>query len=765
MNDVLMLFFLTGVLFLSLCLIQSLCRLAASDSKRIRRCRQVAAILILDAVFLFSPMKDWLFQLCFWVMEAKELTVFRETVFVKRNYEMQYVLLVYILSNFLILLLGFLIFTVLERAADRGIIYQFKKLDLWQKVLHLPWLMAELCYEKREDGFLLRPWAAVLGKWIRNLSDGILILMGVQAIFGVLSIYLRLEWLSNAQGSIVFSGWYLVPSLIWLTAIFVGSFLEYCPNERKDRRKQSNEKIDELQEQIFEAAMKNKSLILTKTVTSKEWLGAYLDACFQQRKRHAFICHTEEQKKEWEVKLKESLSKRHDRTCLLRFGSSIEMQNQQDVDILILTLNEFIALEINRIFPFWYQQMKTVVFLDTHGLLSHVGGETDVVFSLWKRKEEQIQYLFFDCFGNAQEKQALEYFAGQKLWIMGEPFLQVTELLAWELDSQKAKMQRMLRDMQQEEGVSEEWLNQKKVQFGMKKFRTEAFLRQAVYEVFDGLQISNLYDSFLFIEEQGYAQSKWRIRLTDAGLITRLNEVRQLKYQSEGIISLGFNHTPIFCLEDQFYHLSEMAVLALGMEQEKKRFMLYQAKLKIETRGIFAWPESGESTDFGWESYFELPLKDEKPYEVTILRIMLSIKDAAEDITLLSALFSLVCDQVLVSVFPYHKKAIRAGSAFKDMGRSIFGRVLLDEAYEPPSHCVTVDLIETQAFEQGLTAVIRRNSKDFFDACLIWLEKAKQEPSSKEAALLSYAQKQLGKNPEEYRAIERLLALFERDTK
>ncbi len=759
MNDVLMLFFLSGILLLCFCLIRSLRQMAASDSRRIRRCRQAAAVLVFDAVMLLSPVKKWMAALCFWVLESKSAEGFRDVVFVKRNYEIQYFLIWYLGMNLLILGLGFVLFFILERVADRGRIYQFGKLEIWQKLLHLPWMIADLCYENRAEGPVLHPWAAVLGKWIRNLSDAILVLMGSQAILGIVSVYIRIDWLLGEQGMAVFSGWYLVPSVLWLTAIQLGGFLEYCPGERQDRQRIQKEDCDETQKKLFEAVSSGASAAVIKTVRSDEWLSAYLYESFQRRRRIAVVCHTKEQEKQWRSRLEENLSKQYDRICLIRFGSIVDMQNQQDTDILLITLQELISLELDRIFPFWYQQVQAIILSDTHGILSYVGQETDVFFSLWKRKKEPVQYLFLDCAGNAQEKQALEYFAEQTVQIYGEFLPRPNELLPWEVDSQKAKMRRMLLEMQQEQGVSEEWIAHRQVQFGMAELRTEAFLKHVLNIVFEGHQVQNLYDSFLFMEETGCIQSNWRIRLTDPGLISRLNE-RDRAECSEPEAAVGMSDVPVVCMKDQVYRLQDMAVLALGMEQEKKRLLLYQAFMTCETQGIFTWPEIGGIPDFSRESYYEKRMGEQKPYEVTVLRMMLSMKEATEETEVLSALFSLVCNQVFSVVFPYHKDAICTGSAMKNEGRSIFCRILPEEEFEPPSHCVTVDLIETQPFEQGLTAVIRRNSKDFFDTCTEWLERAKEDPLSKEASILAYAQKQLGKEPEQYRAAQKLLNLL-----
>jgi len=323
----------------------------------------------------------------------------------------------------------------------------------------------------------------------------------------------------------------------------------------------------------------------------------------------------------------------------------------------------------------------------------------------------------------------------------------------------------MLLAMQQDQGVSEAWLDEKKKYFGMPGIRTEQFLAHTLKTVFEGYQVQNLYDSFLFIEDPGAVKSSWRVRLTDQGVITMLNQPQAKKIGWKEALPVGMSDTPIISMEDQIYRMKDMIPLALGMEQEKKRLMLYQAVMSYEKRGIFTWPVIGTLPDFTKESYYECRSEQESAYEVTVLRVMLSMRNATEDAAVLSALFSVVCNQVLQKIFPYHADQIKAGCALADEGRSIFCRVLPDEEYMPPMHCVTVDLIETQESERGLTAVLRRNSADFFLACGAWLKRAKSDSLSMESVMLSYAQKQLGKEPDEYRGEEKLLGLLEEESK
>lgn len=761
MNDVLMLFFLAALMFLGLCLIQSIRRMAASDSRRIRRCRQVFAVLIVDVILFIPSVKQWTTQVCIWLLEAKESEAFREVVFVKRNFEVQYFLLFYMVSNLLILAAAFILFSVLEKAADRGGTYSFRTLTMGKKILHFPWILADMCYENRLEGSVLKAWAAVFGKWMWNLSDVMLLVLAIQAVAGCASLFIRIDWLNGVKGAEVFSGWYLLPSIVWMTAVQIGGFLEYCPKERPDHQTKKKVQSDLMQEKLFSLASSGASFAVTR-VSSDEWLYKWLYVCFQERKRIAVICHTKEQECEWREKLYQGLSKQYDRICLIRFGGIVEMQNQQDIDILILTLKDLISLEIDRVFPFWYQQMQAVILADTHGILSHVGKETDVFFSLWKRKIEDIQYLFFECFGNAQEKQALEYFVQKTVETAGEEIRKSEELFAWELDSQRGQMRRMLLFMQQEQGVSEAWLDKKKQQFGMPDIGTEQFLMHAVNLVFEEYKVQNLYDSFLFIEEGGMVKSNWNIKLTDQGLIELLNRPEEMqKIDDSGMI--GMSDTPAVCMEDRIFRLKEMTPLALGIEQEKKRLMLYQAVLDSEKRGVFAWPEIGGVPDFTRESYYECSKRQEYIKETTVLRVMLPMRNAADDAAVLSALFSVVCNQVLLSIFPYHTDAIRAGCVIAHEGRSMFCRIFPEKEYMPLPHCVTVDLIETQSVEQGLTAVLRRNSKDFFRACSSWLERAKDDLLSKEHVLFEYAQKQLGKEPDEYKGAQKLLGILGED--
>ncbi|MBQ8637944.1 MAG: hypothetical protein IJ468_02110 [Lachnospiraceae bacterium] len=794
MNDILMICLLAGILFLTGCLIQSIRRMTASDSRRIRWCRQTAAIVIFCAVLLLLPVRTLLLERFQQLMESGILAEFRTAVFVRRNYQLQYVLLFYLYANLIILFLGWLILSVLNAAADRGEVLVFRKLPPEGKLLHLPWVLADLCYEEKEEGMVLRPWAAVLGKWMKNLSSLLLLLAVIQAFIAILALYIRIPWLNQAEGAAFFSASYLVPSIPWLFAEVLAGFLKYCPKERPDRKREKKQEKDLQSEELYRLLMEENNVAVTGTVfdfhetmiqnRECEWLTAFLFDGFQKRRRCVFVCRDEEEKRQWEQYLCQSLSHTFDRIPVIRIGGVMEIQNQQDMDLLLVTGEQLAALEPDRVYPFWYREARLVVLTDTHPLLAKTGRTADAVFALWNKKEEPVQYLFLQCTGSGQEQQALRYYAAEEVTVFGDscqrmqdtagegnPAVQekesgqnypIFDLVCWCLDSQQGRMRRLLFAMEQEGGVSEQWIRKQQERFGMENLGTEEFLTHVLHVVFPGIAVSNLYDTFLFQEEAAQNRSSWTVRLTDRGALALLSQAQEEETDSgeQGIPVNPFAMTRgNVLIEDQIFHVSDLSPLLADLDQEKKRLILYQAVMSCEKKGVFSFPAREGGTDYSLESYLE-EKKSAGPYEVTMLRIVIPPKHPSEESSYLSALLSLVCSQVLRELFPWNPKEAVACCDLETEQRCIFNRVRMNEEDRPAVHCITVDILETGKREAGLTAVLRINSRELFCACRNWLLRVRADVNSEEGRLMAYAHQQLGKSMEEWDGTGKLLELL-----
>lgn len=616
---------------------------------------------------------------------------------------------------------------------------------------------------------MLRPWAAVLGKWLRNLSDVLLALLGIEVLLSIVSLYIRIPMLSGEEGAKILSSWYLLPSIAWLMSSVLGGFLEYCPKEKPDKRPEKKAKQNPMQEELLDALMSGKSAAVTKELFSPgegpgdEWLSSWLYDCFQLRRRTVFLCADEQQSSRWREYLHRILDHTYDKSCIVRIGGVMEIQNRQDIDILIITCRQMVLLEPDRVYSFWYREAQTVVLTDTHRILAQTGGCTDALFALWNKKETPMQYVFLACTGGSQERQAAEYYAGQEIFGFGSPSLDCGDLVPWRLDSQRGRMRRLLLAMEQERGVSEAWVKKQQERFGMEALGTEEFLTHVLHAVFPDYQVSNLYDTFLFQEETEERRGSWWIRLTDRAAMELLNEAGDKgALCSESDLPAGKEKTEIVSFPDQVYHIRDMAPLLAALDQENKRMILYQAAVSHEKRGTFAFPAAEGVPDFSRESYYEEEVRTPmRTMETTLLRVLIPLTDAGQDSRILSALLSVVSGQVLLELFPYHQGAVSACCTWDSERRSLISRIIPEEENGPSEHCITVDLVENGPWEQGLTALLRQNSREFFEACRGWLSRAKQDAGSREAALLLYAQAQLGRPAEELDGAGQLLALLQ----
>lgn len=215
MNDILMGLFLLGMLFCLFSLIRAIRRMAGGNSRRVQYCRQVAAMFVMLVFFLVPPGRTLLFKMCTIFMESKKLAVFREAVFSRRNYQLQYVYICFLTANVFLLFIGWLILRLLAvvETDKEHEIYPFHTLAPKKMFLHAPWLLAELCYEKKEEKLSLKAWAAVLGKWFANLSDAMLVLFGIQIAAGAVALFIKIPFLQGKEGGELVGAWYF----IWAT--------------------------------------------------------------------------------------------------------------------------------------------------------------------------------------------------------------------------------------------------------------------------------------------------------------------------------------------------------------------------------------------------------------------------------------------------------------------------------------------------------------------------------------------------------------------
>lgn len=673
-------------------------------------CRRALALLaVLAAAGLVMGIGPWAADWYGRLMETKALLFLRENLFSERNYEVQYLVFYLLGVNLLWLAAG---------------------LVLWYGSGLLKWSF----WKERP----LSAWEAVLGRWLWNLSDGLMLLLAAEALAGTAALFVRLPFLQGKTGAQTVSGWFLWPALLWMvTAAAAGSFT-YRPQhaleteEVKKPQKRNREAEKELLCRLAEGAC-----IRVEQGAADDFLADYLYECFQKRRRVLVLCENGKVRW-WQQHLETLLACQYDRTCLIRIGEYAHIRNRQDVDILVTDINEPGLMELERIDPFWFHQTGTILIADTHRLMARTGRQADVFFSMWLGRRIPMQFLFFNCSLTEQEREALEYYAGRSvedvcLCADRQSQDMQAELVPWRLVSPRAMFRRLLLVLQQEGGVSEKWLNRQKKRFGMEELQTEEFLRTAVESVCPNDQIQNIYDAFLFQEEPGQLSGSWRVRLTDAGILEQIRGEDSLCADS-------------YRYPDCLYQLQQLSPLGSSISQGARMTQLYQTQLQISCRGVFHLPETGKASDFDSVSYEKW--KEERELlpggcETVVLQLGISCRESGER-RLLEELLGAVCNEVLGELFPWNKGELAACCSRNEKEQKerspVPGVQLPDgqpERRDAEDHVLCLWLVERNG-EHGLTALLHQNSGRLIQACRRWLERADEEPTSREAALMNY---------------------------
>lgn len=576
MNDILTFVMVAVCCLLLFGLQHGIIRMTRGNSIRIRRYRQTAAIGILCILWMLPWTQNIVLDTFRQLMRVKGAQAFQSTVFVRRNYQVFWVLMFLLYANLLATACGWLVTRIFEAGAGRGNEQRAHEasVSLWKRLLCLPWQLAELCYEECGKGFVLRPWAAILGRWTANLAAVLRIILWGELLAGWAALYLKIPFLQYDDGAARLS-WYLLPSISWLAAETISGFLGVCPQEASTNM-QAQRSVSGKNDRVVYGTSKNAqgqsgaevlcgllcagtSAAVRPELSEQEdgvklvlpdWMIPWLYHCFAERKRVMVICESGEEAR-WNAAIVQGFAAACDGICPVRIAGAMEIRNRQDCDLLLMSAKELVCLEPDLVFPFWYEQAQAVLVTQTHRLLARTGGRTDSLFALWNRKKQRMQYVFLNCSGSAQEAEALRYYAAQPVAessgigkrradgiggldrmgvdraaaVQGEGTGLSRELVLWCLDSQAGRMRRLLLAMERENGVPEAWLLKQQQRLGMDSMGSEEFLRQVLKTVFPEYPVMNLYDSFLFWEspEADGLKSSWRIRLTDRELMRRLN--------------------------------------------------------------------------------------------------------------------------------------------------------------------------------------------------------------------------------------------------
>lgn len=407
-----------------------------------------------------------------------------------------------------------------------------------------------------------------------------------------------------------------------------------------------------------------------------------------------------------------------------------------------------------------------------------------------KKDKMQVQYLFLDCTMTAQEKEALTYYAGsavvdatmhktlqayktsqeskllqehktsqeQELSAQNQDASQDQdslqtvsehELVPWMLVSPVGIYRRLLLLMQAENGVPESWLVKQKKRFGMEVATTEDFLKTVLSAVLPKYSVQNLYDSFSFEEEPGWPHGKWRVRLSDAAaeaLLTRKN--------AESTAVATGRRQGMLCLPDLVYKAEGMSALGSAVYQGNKTIQLCQTQIKRTCSGAYFIAAAKNADAYNhmiYEKYEEKSaLRKPFEYETVLLKLTIKCGENSER-KQLEQMLSAVCNEVLQVVFPYSKGQITACYMEPDhnVQSGIMPRMNTAQETEEIQNAaqenenssygdtLTIYLIENQN-EQGLAAALHQNSSLFLRLCREWLERAINDPTSKEAALVDY---------------------------
>lgn len=665
------------------------------------------------------------------------------------------------------------------------------------------------------------PPLAVLGKWLWNLGSALLILLFVEIVCGFIGVYLKIPDFSYGRKTQWAYGFFRVPILLSLVSVSFARALSYDAKRELEIRTslenttgikaKTQKNADQNQDEnagrtAYERLLRGTNMRAPEGCNLTTFLPDYLYECFQRRRRVVVLCSNTGEADAWRVSLEHMLTGRFGEICLIRIGGSMHLKNREDIDVLVADVDEFLQEDLHRIWPFWFSQVGFVILSDTHPFLARTT-QADVFFASWKQsvskaasssKKDKVQYLFLNCTMTAQEKEALAYYAGsevvdaamhkglqeyktsqeQETSAQKQNALQSAsehELVPWILVSPVGIYRRLLLLMQAENGVPESWLVKQKKRFGMEAVTTEDFLRRILSAVLPEYSVQNLYDSFSFEEEPGWAHGKWRVRLSDAAA-----EALLTRKDTEQTVAATGKRQEMLCLPDLVYEAEGMSPLGSSVYQGNKIIQIYQAQMKRTCVGAHFIAEAKNTDAYNhmiYEKYEEKSaLRKTLEYEAVLLRLTIKCGESSER-KQLEQMLSAVCNEVLQVVFPYSKGQItacymepdpiaqsgivpRMNAAQKKVQmvqkaeQSQKTQKTQENAQEEPNKAqgvvqenksksqiygdtLTIYLLENQS-EQGLAAALHQNSSLFLRLCREWLERAINDSASKEAALVDY---------------------------
>lgn len=603
---------------------------------------------------------------------------------------------------------------------------------------------------KKTTQKLPAPWAVVLGKWMWNLCSALVVLFAVQAIAGLVAVFFDIPGVSHQRQLQWAYGFWSLPAVLWFPFATAASALSYDPKRALEPVMEqiacTKKTEEENCEQDIAARLSQGNCMRVEASGDLSFLTDYLYECFQKRRRVIVLCGTKESADAWRETLRSMLTGVFGEICLVRIGKCLHLKNQEDIDILVTDADEFLQSSLQLIDPFWLSQVGFIILTDPHPFLARTGEAADVFFALWKQNTVPIQYLFLNCTMSAQEKQALEYYAGAKVHDVekrapGENerdriVPESCELVPWLLASPAGVYRRLLLLMGQENGISEGALSKQKQRFGMESMTTEEFLKTILHTVLPDYPVQNIYDTFSFQEELQFPKGKWRIRLSDAC-------AQELLRKDEAMSGIFVRRSGMSCYPDLIYTLEGASPLGSVIYQDEAAVQLYQAKIRQSCPGMFFVGEAKKREDYGRIAYEKYEQKQasvqSSAYEAVLLKLTVRCKDSTEK-KALARMFAAVCNEVLEKVFPYNAGQITACCMeHGDSGKaSIVPRMQSDFVWKDG---LSVYLIENQN-EHGLAAILHQNIRHFLHMCRAWLETAVNNPQSKEAAVMEYLMKQ-----------------------
>ncbi|MBQ6628915.1 MAG: hypothetical protein IJH65_08875 [Methanobrevibacter sp.] len=188
-----------------------------SIERRYCHCRYIASYIVLMFVFLNKYTGPYILVITDKIINMKQLQVFWDLFILMKRFQLVYMILSLLISNFLIVLISGCLFLLIKILLSNTRYINFDELSLIEKIYHLPWLIPRFFFKEspNNEGYRVTEKGFTIGLWAKWMKYAFLICEVLELGFLYTGILIKSESVLMVASKLV-QGWYLLPMLGYL---------------------------------------------------------------------------------------------------------------------------------------------------------------------------------------------------------------------------------------------------------------------------------------------------------------------------------------------------------------------------------------------------------------------------------------------------------------------------------------------------------------------------------------------------------------------